>query len=73
MPFAEVQRPSIALGLLHAAFCGYDDQSEVSGNFTLPKALDGVYQAMQSAPTITSREWCFAGNLFPVSRGDEEY
>jgi magnesium-protoporphyrin IX monomethyl ester (oxidative) cyclase len=68
MPFAEVQRPSIALGLLHAALRQTEIQSEVVyGNFRFAETIGLVaYQAMQSAPTDhLLGEWCFAGLLFP--------
>ena len=58
MPFPEVQRPSIALGLLQASLAGTDIQSEVVyGNFGLAERLGLVaYQAMQSAPTGHRRQ-----------------
>ena len=62
MPFAEVQRPSIALGLLRAALRNTDIQSEVVyGNFGLAETIGLVaYQAMQSTPTDhLLGEWCF--------------
>jgi len=77
MPFAEVQRPSIALGLLQASLANTDIQSEVVyGNFGLAERIGLVaYQAMQLAPTDhLLGEWCFAGYLFPTSETkDEEY
>ena len=77
MPFAEVQRPSIALGLLHAALKRTRIQSEVIyGNFDFAETIGLVaYQAMQSAPTDhLLGEWCFAGLLFPdVPERNEEY
>jgi len=77
MPFAEVQRPSIALGLLHAALLPTAIRSEVVyGNFDFAEAIGLVaYQAMQSAPTDhLLGEWCFARLLFPdVPEKDEEY
>jgi magnesium-protoporphyrin IX monomethyl ester (oxidative) cyclase len=77
MPFAEVQRPSIALGLLHASLAHTDIQSEVVyGNFGLAERIGLVaYQAMQLAPTDhLLGEWCFASYLFPASEAkDEEY
>lgn len=77
MPFAEVQRPSIALGLLRAALAGTPIQSEVVyGNFGFAESIGLVsYQAMQSTPTDhLLGEWCFAGSLFPGdTRRDEEY
>src|SRR6267143_2084817 len=77
MPFAEVQRPSIALGLLHAALADTPIRSEVVyGNFLFAEAIGLVsYQAMQSAPTDhLLGEWCFAGGLFSNTPGkDEEY
>ncbi len=77
MPFAEVQRPSIALGLLRASLAHTDIQSEVVyGNFGLAETIGLVaYQAMQSVPTDhLLGEWCFAGRLFPdAAKNDEEY
>lgn len=77
MPFAEVQRPSIALGLLRAALANTNIQSEVVyGNFGLAETIGLVaYQAMQSTPTDhLLGEWCFAERLFPDAvRKDEEY
>jgi ribosomal peptide maturation radical SAM protein 1 len=77
MPFAEVQRPSIALGLLHASLANTGIQSEVVyANFGLAERIGLVaYQAMQSAPTDhLLGEWCFANRLFPVSEAnDDEY
>jgi ribosomal peptide maturation radical SAM protein 1 len=77
MPFAEVQRPSIALGLLQAALAGTAIRSEVVyGNFQFAETIGLVaYQAMQSAPTDhLLGEWCFAGLLFPdVPESNEEY
>ncbi len=66
MPFAEVQRPSIALGLLRAALAGTGISSEVVyGNFVFAETIGLVaYQAMQSAPTDhLLGEWCFARGL----------
>lgn len=77
MPFAEVQRPSIALGLLRAALANTNLQSEVVyGNFGLAETIGLVaYQAMQSTPTDhLLGEWCFAEPLFPDAvKKDEEY
>src|SRR5260370_38632061 len=77
MPCAEVQRPSIALGLLHAALADTPIRSEVIyGNFGFAETIGLVaYQAMQTAPTDhLLGEWCFAGSLFPtVAARDEEY
>ncbi len=77
MPFAEVQRPSIALGLLQAALSDTEIESEVVyGNFGFAETIGLVsYQAMQSTPTDhLLGEWCFAGNLFPgAASSDEEY
>ena len=77
MPFAEVQRPSIALGLLHASLANTGIHSEVVyANFGLAERIGLVaYQAMQSAPTDhLLGEWCFAGYLFPIDEAkDEEY
>jgi ribosomal peptide maturation radical SAM protein 1 len=77
MPFAEVQRPSIALGLLHAALKRTAIESEVIyANFDFAETIGLVaYQAMQSAPTDhLLGEWCFAGQLFPdVPERNEEY
>ena len=77
MPFAEVQRPSIALGLLHASLAHTGIQSEVVyGNFGLAERIGLVaYQSMQSTPTDhLLGEWCFAAYLFPTDEAkDEEY
>ncbi|HEY6251869.1 MAG TPA: RiPP maturation radical SAM protein 1, partial [Candidatus Angelobacter sp.] len=82
MPFAEVQRPSIALGLLRAALEGTGISSEVVyGNFVFAETIGLVaYQAMQSAPTDhLLGEWCFAQELLPEPCGngatarDDEY
>jgi len=77
MPFAEVQRPSIALGLLHASLADTNIESDVVyGNFGLAERIGLVaYQAMQLAPTDhLLGEWCFAGYLFPIDEEkDEEY
>ena len=76
MPFAEVQRPSIALGLLQASLAPEEISCEVVyGNFDFAETIGLVaYRAMQSAPTDhLIGEWCFAGLLFPDSplRNDE--
>jgi ribosomal peptide maturation radical SAM protein 1 len=77
MPFAELQRPSIALGLLRASLADTDIQSEVVyANFDLAETIGLVaYQAMQSVPTDhLLGEWCFSGRLFPdAKQKDEEY
>src|ERR1044071_1328595 len=77
MPFAEVQRPSIALGLLQASLANTGIQSEVVyGNFGLAERIGLVaYQAMQSTPTDhLLGEWCFAGRVFPTTEAnDDEY
>lgn len=77
MPFAEVQRPSIALGLLQASLARTDIGCEVVyGNFHFAETIGLVaYQAMQSAPTDhLLGEWCFAGLLFPDDpERNEEY
>jgi ribosomal peptide maturation radical SAM protein 1 len=77
MPFAEVQRPSIALGLLHASLKNTGIQSEVVyANFGLAERIGLVaYQAMQLVPTDhLLGEWCFANRLFPATEAtDEEY
>ncbi len=77
MPFAEVQRPSIALGLLHASLADTPIRSEVIyGNFSFAETIGLTsYQAMQSTPTDhLVGEWCFAGALFPEgSRNEDEY
>jgi magnesium-protoporphyrin IX monomethyl ester (oxidative) cyclase len=77
MPFAEVQRPSIALGLLRASLNRAAIPSEiVYANFGLAEAIGLVaYQAIQSTPTDhLLGEWCFAPCLFPgMDLDDEEY
>ena len=75
MPFVEVQRPSIALGLLQASLASTEIRSEVAyANFGFAESIGIVaYQAMQSAPTDhLLGEWCFAGSLFPSVKEDEE-
>ena len=77
MPFADLQRPSIALGLLRASLDNTGIDSEiVYANFGLAERIGLVaYQAMQSAPTDhLIGEWCFASRLFPTTeQKDEEY
>ena len=77
MPFAELQRPSIALGLLRAALANTEIQSEiVYANFGFAETIGLVaYNAMQSVPTDhLLGEWCFSGRLFPeATQNDEEY
>lgn len=77
MPFAELQRPSIALGLLRASLGDTEIQSEVVyANFGLAETIGLVaYNAMQSVPTDhLLGEWCFSGRLFPEAKqNDEEY
>jgi ribosomal peptide maturation radical SAM protein 1 len=77
MPFAEVQRPSIALGLLQAALANTPVRSEVVyANFRFAETIGLVaYQAMQSTPTDhLLGEWCFAGALFSSDADrDDEY
>src|SRR5260370_7639748 len=77
MPFAEVQRRSIAVGLIRATLANTEIESEVIyGNFGLAETIGLVaYQAMQSVPTDhLLGEWCFAGRLFPDSaNNDEDY
>jgi len=77
MPFAEVQRPSIALGLLTASLAGTGIACEVVyANFDFAEAIGLVaYQAMQSGPTDhLLGEWIFAGLLFPDDpQRNEEY
>ncbi|HKU76062.1 MAG TPA: RiPP maturation radical SAM C-methyltransferase [Pyrinomonadaceae bacterium] len=77
MPFAGVQRPSIALGLLHVSLADTDIDSEVVyGNFGLAERIGLVaYQAMQLGPNDhLLGEWCFAGYLFPIDDAkDEDY
>lgn len=72
MPFAEVQRPSIGLGLLRASLADTDiDSAVVYANLRFAERIGLVsYQAMQAAPTDhLLGEWCFAGGLFP-NRGE---
>lgn len=77
MPFAEVQRPSIALGLLHATLARTPIRSAVVyANVHFAESIGVVaYQGMQSAPTDhLLGEWCFAGALFPDEpERNEEY
>jgi magnesium-protoporphyrin IX monomethyl ester (oxidative) cyclase len=68
MPFAEVQRPSIALGLLHAALTDTDIRAEtIYGNLRFAEMIGLMsYQAILLTPTDhLLGEWCFAGDLFP--------
>jgi ribosomal peptide maturation radical SAM protein 1 len=77
MPFAEIQRPSIALGLLQASLAGTGIRSEVVyGNLRFAEAIGVVaYQAIQSTPTDhLLGEWCFAARLLSDVLGqDDEY
>jgi ribosomal peptide maturation radical SAM protein 1 len=77
MPFAEVHRPSIALGLLQASLAPTGISCNVVyGNFDFAETIGLVaYRAMQSAPTDhLLGEWCFAGLLFPdITPCNEEY
>ncbi|HVG31629.1 MAG TPA: RiPP maturation radical SAM C-methyltransferase [Pyrinomonadaceae bacterium] len=77
MPFAEIQRPSIALSLLQASLADTGIRSEVVyGNFGLAETIGlAAYQAMQSVPTDhLLGEWCFANSIFPDAEAkDEEY
>jgi len=77
MPFAEVQRPSIALGLLRASLAETDIRSDVVyANLSFAETVGlASYQAMQSTPTDhLLGEWCFADNLFPSDAArDDEY
>jgi magnesium-protoporphyrin IX monomethyl ester (oxidative) cyclase len=77
MPFADLQRPSIALGLLRASLRDTDIQSQVVyGNFGLAESIGmAAYQSMQSVPTDhLLGEWCFSNRLFPETvKNDEEY
>src|SRR5262245_15556720 len=77
MPFAGVQRPSIALGLLQASLARTGIRSEaVYGNLRFGEIIGVVsYQAIQSTPTDhLLGEWCFAAGLLSDVEGqDEEY
>jgi Radical SAM superfamily len=77
MPFAEVQRPSIALGLLQACLGGTGIRSEVVyGNLRFAETIGVVaYQAIQATPTDhLLGEWCFADRLLAdVEAQDDEY
>ena len=77
MPFAEVHRPSIALGLLQASLQQTGISCEtIYGNFHFAETIGLVaYGAMQFAPTDhLLGEWCFAGLLFPdIPERNEEY
>lgn len=77
MPFAEVQRPSIALGLLRASLADTGIRSEVVyANLGFAERIGlPAYQAMQAAPTDhLLGEWCFSGGLFSDhSAADDEY
>src|SRR5262249_39501568 len=75
MPFAEVQRPSIALGLLQAALIDTEIRSEVVyANLRFAEYAGLVsYQAVLSTPTDhLLGEWCFAGMLFPDFHPDDD-
>jgi ribosomal peptide maturation radical SAM protein 1 len=77
MPFAEVQRPSIGLGLLRASLADTGIESEiVYANLDFAERVGlAAYQAMQGAPTDhLLGEWCFAERLAPARDGvDDEY
>ncbi|HKT51392.1 MAG TPA: RiPP maturation radical SAM C-methyltransferase, partial [Candidatus Angelobacter sp.] len=77
MPFAEVQRPSIALGLLHASLKETEIRSEVIyANLWFAETVGlASYQALQATATDhLLGEWCFSANLFPENQEqDEEY
>lgn len=77
MPFADVRRLSIALGLLQASLKGSHIRANVVyANFSFAETIGLVsYQAMQAAPTDhLLGEWCFANHLFSTdSEKDEEY
>ena len=77
MPFAEVQRPSIALGLLRASLAETGIRGDVLyANLSFAETLGlASYQALQSTPTDhLLGEWCFASHLFPADPArDEEY
>jgi len=77
MPFAEVQRPSIALGLLKAALADSCLDCEVIyANFDFAEAIGLVtYQAIQASPADhLLGEWCFAEHLFSGAEDkDDEY
>lgn len=77
MPFAEVQRPSIALGLLRASLAETGLRGDVVyANLPFAETIGlACYQALQSTPTDhLLGEWCFASHLFPADAArDEEY
>ena len=77
MPFAEVQRPSIALGLLRASLAETGVRGDVLyANLPFAETIGlASYQALQSTPTDhLLGEWCFASHLFPADAArDEEY
>ncbi|HEU5412395.1 MAG TPA: hypothetical protein VFW31_01505, partial [Candidatus Angelobacter sp.] len=77
MPFAEVQRPSIALGLLHASLRETEIRSEVVyANLAFAETVGlAAYQALQATATDhLLGEWCFSAQLFPENEEqDEEY
>jgi len=75
MPFAEVQRPSIALGLLQAALSRAEIPSEVVfGNLKFAECVGLVsYQAILSTPTDhLLGEWCFRNCVFPDFHPDDD-
>ncbi|HSR54411.1 MAG TPA: RiPP maturation radical SAM C-methyltransferase [Acidobacteriota bacterium] len=66
MPFAELPRPSIALGLLRAALDGSGLRSQVVyANFGFAETVGlTAYQAIHSTPPDhLLGEWCFSGGL----------
>ena len=77
MPFADVQRPSLGLGLLHAALSRANIRSEVLyPNFRFAETIGLVaYQALQASPTDhLLGEWCFSAELFPLDQSkDDEF
>jgi ribosomal peptide maturation radical SAM protein 1 len=77
MPFAEVQRPSIALGLLNASLVGTPIRSDVIyGNLRFAEIIGlRLYQSIVASPADhLLGEWCFADVLFPdFHRDDEAY
>lgn len=75
MPFAEVQRPSIGLGLLHAALENAGISSDiVHANLLFAEAVGiTAYQAILSTPTDhLLGDWCFSENLFESFDPDHE-
>jgi magnesium-protoporphyrin IX monomethyl ester (oxidative) cyclase len=76
MPYAEVVRPSIALGLLQASLQGSGIRAEaVYGNLDFAARIGLQHYRVISATAADHLlgEWTFAGALFGDRPGDEDY